>query len=339
MTPQERQGAINVLLQAMLAAGVPQADAAKAAPALIDEAASRGQPAPPAGGNSPEPAAGQEPGSRPKALSQDNGFSVDLARWSELLHPRDDHGKFTSGGGGGSVASRSSVYNDIPETRGTSRTKSTYESGGGTGRNAEDQARLASFRAGTVEKVAEPITVMEARGDSRSVTHAEFQRLAAEGKTRLGAIQSDRQPNTGLDKNWTAIKARTYAEVQKSWGGATIDPRTGKDLPQGADKYAITVKPAGMDKLSVPENAGAAQFSKAMDAAKARYAGELAKGGSYLGVFHDDENNRIDIDPVTVVDSVHEVETIGAYTHAIGGAYHFKSGDGFWPPHVLGRAA
>jgi hypothetical protein len=74
MTPQERQGAINVLLQAMLAAGVPQADAAKAAPALVDEAA-RGQTAPPAGGNSPEPAAGQEPGSRPKALSQDNGFT------------------------------------------------------------------------------------------------------------------------------------------------------------------------------------------------------------------------------------------------------------------------
>jgi hypothetical protein len=43
---------------------------------------------------------------------------------------------------------------------------------------------------------------------------------------------------------------------------------------------------------------------------------------------------RIDIDPVTVLDTLQEVETIGAWTHAIGGAYGFASGDGFWPPHV-----
>jgi len=28
------------------------------------------------------------------------------------------------------------------------------------------------------------------------------------------------------------------------------------------------------------------------------------------------------------------VEQVGSYTRAIGGAYHFKSGNGFWPPHV-----
>ena len=83
----------------------------------------------------------------------------------------------------------------------------------------------------------------------------------------------------------------------------------------------------------------APEFDEAMNIALAKYGKQLAKGGSYLGVFHDDDLNRIDIDPVTVLDSLREVETIGAYTHAIGGAYHFASGDGFWPPHVPENAA
>jgi hypothetical protein len=37
---------------------------------------------------------------------------------------------------------------------------------------------------------------------------------------------------------------------------------------------------------------------------------------------------------VLVVDTAAEVEQIGAYTRAVGGAYHFRSGDGYWPPHV-----
>jgi hypothetical protein len=37
---------------------------------------------------------------------------------------------------------------------------------------------------------------------------------------------------------------------------------------------------------------------------------------------------------VLVVNNLDDVESVGAYTHAIGGAYHFQSGDGFWPPHI-----
>ena len=44
--------------------------------------------------------------------------------------------------------------------------------------------------------------------------------------------------------------------------------------------------------------------------------------------------SRIDIDPVAIVDSVDQVERVGAYTRAIGGAYRFSDGNGYWPPHV-----
>lgn len=185
-------------------------------------------------------------------------------------------------------------------------------------------------------KITEPIGDEGARGNSRAVSHDEFQAMAAEGRDRLRTIQSAPWSTDGMRQHWAEVKARTFAEVQKSWGGATIDPRTGQELPQGADKYAMSIKPSGLDTTSVPETASPRVFSDAMDAALAKYGNQLAKGGSYLGVFHDDDLNRIDIDPVTVLGSLREVETVGAYTHAIGGAYHFASGDGFWPPHVPG---
>jgi hypothetical protein len=198
----------------------------------------------------------------------------------------------------------------------------------------DSHGRWTSGAAPAIEKITEPIGREGARGNSRAVSHDEFQRIAAEGRDRLHAIQGAQWSTRGLDQGWEDIKNRTYAEVQKSWGGATIDPRTGRELPQGADKYAMSVKPAGLDTTSVPEHASREQFSQAMDIARGKYGRQLAKGGSYLGIFHDDDLNRIDIDPVTVLDSLDDVESVGAYTHAIGGAYHFKSGDGFWPPHV-----
>lgn len=190
-----------------------------------------------------------------------------------------------------------------------------------------------------IEKVTEPIGMEGARGDSREVSHAEFQQMAAEGRVRLRAIQGAPWSTGGMHRNWGAIKQRTWDEVQKPWGGATIDPRTGDDLPQGADKFAMSIKPTGLDTTSVSEHASRAEFSQAMDIALAKYGKQLSKGGSYLGVFHDDDLGRIDIDPVTVLNSLREVETIGAYTHAIGGAYRFSDGNGYWPPHVAEGAA
>lgn len=185
--------------------------------------------------------------------------------------------------------------------------------------------------------IAPPITVSEARGNSRPVTAEEFQRVALNGRDRLRAIQSAGWSTHGLDANWDEIKRAAYTEVQKPWGGATIDPRTGREIPQGADLYALSTKPDGMDTTSVGEHATRAEFDEAMDIARSKYARELARGGAYLGIFHDDDNARIDIDPVTIVATPDDVESIGAYTHAIGGAYHFATGGGYFPPHVTGR--
>ena len=240
--------------------------------------------------------------------------------------PRDAHGRWGHGG----VKALDKTYNEIPETRGQDRGHGAMP---GSGRDAADAAKLGPHQ------VAPPITAGEARGDSRPVSAAEFQHLAATGLNQLAVMSTRRAPLTGLDRNWQKIKDDSWAEVTQPWGGATIDAHTGKALPQGADRYALTVKPHGLDKVSVPEHATRAEFDQAMEKARMRFRKELEKGQRHLGIFHDDDHHRIDIDPVVVVDTIGEVETIGAYTHAIGGAYHFKSGDGFWPPHVAGQAA
>jgi hypothetical protein len=200
-------------------------------------------------------------------------------------------------------------------------------------REAEYQQRLAERQA---SQHAYPVIGPEhARGNSRPVSHDEFQQLAREGNRWIDQAKQHSAPITGLDgPGWGRVKARAYAEASKSWGGETIDTGTGEPLPQGADLFALSVKPRGMDTVSVPETATAAEFGQAMDQAKDRFRTALERRSFYLGVFHDDEHGRIDIDPVAIVNSNDQVERVGAYTRAIGGAYRFSDGNGYWPPHV-----
>lgn len=182
-------------------------------------------------------------------------------------------------------------------------------------------------------KEFQPITAAEARGDSKPVSAEEFQRLARIGQAKLDKMAENASPIKGLDDNWDQVKRDGYVEVQKSWGGATIDAHTGQALPQGANRYAMTVKDSG-DSVSVPQNASEAEFNRAMDQAKERYREILERENHYLGIFHDDDLGRIDIDPVIVVNRLEDVHTIGSATRAIGGAYNFADGNGYWPPHV-----
>lgn len=169
---------------------------------------------------------------------------------------------------------------------------------------------------------------------SRAVSSAEFQQISALGAAEYEKLRRQGGPTTGLDKNWGSIVNRAYIDAGEPWGGATIDAHTGEFLTGKEDKYAITVRPPGMDSVTIPANANPLEFRTAMNKAKERYSEILQRKDHYLGVFHDADKNTIDIDPVLVTDNKSHVETIGAYTHAVGGAYHFKSGDGFWPPHV-----
>lgn len=169
---------------------------------------------------------------------------------------------------------------------------------------------------------------------SREVSPQEFERIRAKGAVQYAHLQRRSAPTTGLDKNWDSINEDAFAQVSKDWGGATYDAHTGEKLPDKLDAYALTVRPPGMDAVSIPEGSNKADFRKAMRQAKQRYQKILERANHHLGVFHDNDKGTIDIDPVVTVPTIDKVESIGAYTRATGGAYHFKSGNGFWPPHV-----
>lgn len=180
----------------------------------------------------------------------------------------------------------------------------------------------------------ETIKASEARGDSRPVTYNEFQTLAMRGQEQLDGFQRKASPTTGLDENMAKLKADTFKEVQSEWGGATIDSHTGQALPQGVDKYAITVKDNDVETVSIPIGSSQKDFDAAMDTARERFGPILEREQHHLGVFRDDDTGRIDFDPVLVVTNRADVDTIGAASRSIGGAYNFKDGNGYWPPHV-----
>lgn len=189
----------------------------------------------------------------------------------------------------------------------------------------------------------------EARGNSRPVSHSEFQQLAGAGKRYLDATEK-KKSTKGLDENWDSIKDRSYELAKEPWGGATINSHTGtmigdtaNDVAQknaatqgkgfSTDRYAITNRRPGQSQISLPTDVSREDFHAHMDSAREQYP-QIANRGGHIGVFHDADKGSIDIDPVQVVRTPNEVEKVGAYTHAVGGAYHFKSGNGYFPPHV-----
>lgn len=197
-------------------------------------------------------------------------------------------------------------------------------------RDADGEFAGGGSDAGDSGPVA-PITADEVAGtNSPEVSSDKFQEMAAQGKDQLAAIQADKRPDAG---DVTINTDAAYAAVQESWGGATIDPTTGeaKDFPSG---FAVTIREPGQEQISIPEKATADEFAKAVDTAKTQYADQLQGKDTYFGVFHDDDKQTIDIDPVAVVSTKNEAETIGAYTHAVGGAYDFSTGNGVFPPHI-----
>lgn len=170
---------------------------------------------------------------------------------------------------------------------------------------------------------------------SPQVSEPEFQAHAKRGAAKYAAAQAGSSPATALQgKSWDKIVAHAFEVTREPWGGATIDSHSGEEVRPDADAYALTAREPGMKGISISPSASREEFTRAMVEARTKYAAILARPGNHLGVFHDADKNEIDIDPVLVTGSLADVHDIGAYTHAVGGAYHFKSGDGYWPPHV-----
>ena len=262
---------------------------------------------------------------------------MELAAWEHEL--RDAHGRWTKSLVRPITADELHPGAKIPGKDGASRAVSAEEFQRIAGQGLRRLAAISKTGSG-------PTTGLDRNWDViKAKTFVEVQQPW--GGATIDAHTGS--PADGLDPaeyNSTNRRSLPNYDVIKMIAAGTAGPRLpGSLTPAQAqnwldylngdtDRFALSVKPQGMDTISIPEGASEDEFSAAMDRARATFGPELQKGSRALGIFHDDDNHRIDIDPVLVVHNRDDVESIGAYTHAIGGAYHFQSGDGYWPPHV-----
>jgi hypothetical protein len=119
-------------------------------------------------------------------------------------------------------------------------------------------------------------------------------------------------------------KAVAFYETKKSWGGATIGMETLDIVPDGIDAYACAVSEHTID---IPEGPDFLAFSNAFNQAYHDFYGKAV----FLGVFHDDDKHTIDFDAVEIVGTTDEVDALNRTRPVIGGAYNFKTGNGYWP--------
>ncbi len=186
-----------------------------------------------------------------------------------------------------------------------------------------------------------------AHSSSQPVSHEQFQAEAAPGQALLAQMRANPRDVSALHAaaTWNSMVYHAYQATREPWGGATYNPATTRPVDfHEPDKFALTVRHPDESPISVSPLANRQQFGAAMDQARAAYGDRLASAHHHLGVFHDAEAGRIDIDPTVVVgdsSGKHRMEQglskakgIMSATHALGGAYHFASGDGFWPNHI-----
>jgi hypothetical protein len=130
---------------------------------------------------------------------------------------------------------------------------------------------------------------------------------------------SDKVQNLGV------LVHRAFLATSESWGGYTIHWASFRSVAQKCDAYAVTVKDIGEETISIPADADYDIFEHAFMKACANF------DASYLGIFHDDVKGTIDFDPVVVVATTAEVDQLAIDHNVVGGAYHFATGNGYWP--------
>lgn len=123
-----------------------------------------------------------------------------------------------------------------------------------------------------------------------------------------------------------ATKQIAFKRCQANWGGATLNVRTEEFVANDYDGYAYAIS----DTVSVCDRVTFAEFASTLDKVVNAW---LEDGDvSYIGFFHDNTKGTIDINVAFVVDSKSKVdEAFDMGIKMLGGAYHFLTGNGYWP--------
>lgn len=163
----------------------------------------------------------------------------------------------------------------------------------------------------------EPITASEARGDSPAMPQEALDALASLGETILQ--RRDIRPAVGN----MSIAEKAHRELQAPWGGATINVSGPiAHLVTLDTGYAVSIG----ESVHLPLGATVADIESAIN----KVSGDTV----HVGVFRDEDLQRIDVDPVFIARNAIEAYAVGVARHATGGAYNFATGNALWIPHL-----
>lgn len=167
------------------------------------------------------------------------------------------------------------------------------------------------------------------------VSREVFGEIEQRGRARLAYLRGlAHQSTDGLAR--ADLPAMLASVTAEPWGGVTVSAGNGTVVApvDDPDAYAVTVRLNGKSSMSVPIGSDADRFARALRIARGYFADELAIPGACLGVFHDADRGRVDLDPVLIVRGLTAAHEVGAACESTGGAYRFADGLGYWPPHV-----
>jgi hypothetical protein len=230
-----------------------------------------------------------------------------------------------------------------PEQAPSQQTPQAPEGGGAGEEGPSVEQALADAGVPEVVPITQNLMSNPDTERAREVTPEEFAQLAAQGKEKLAPRwENASEPEIASGEVLATLKTEAWDSVQEEWGGMTVDAHNAQVIDPD-EGFALTVKHPGMETVTVPIGASQEDFDAGMDEAMQRFGGDengpLWMDGAHLGVFRNEDTGTYDFDPVLVLDSVEEVEQVGAYTHGVGGAYSYADGLGYWPPYVAGGEA
>jgi len=166
----------------------------------------------------------------------------------------------------------------------------------------------------------EPITKTEARGDSPALPREALDAFARRGETIL-ARRNITAPSLPAD----AI-ADAWKELQTPWGGATINVARGEVVTWLHSGYAVSIG----ESVTLPIDASETELASAI--------AKVATDTNHVGVFRDEDLQRIDVDAVFIARDAFDAYAVGVARHATGGAYNFATGNALWIPHLASDA-
>jgi hypothetical protein len=120
---------------------------------------------------------------------------------------------------------------------------------------------------------------------------------------------------------WQEILTR----LREPWGGVTLNQQ--RQLVEPTDGYAVTVNPGR--PILLPMWTSTAQLAISWSLAR------MAWPDGMIGIFHDDDRDDIEIDPIVIVATRTEVDRLALDFPAVreGGAYEFATGNGYFPSY------